>query len=582
MSAVQPIPDLKLISGRREERKQRRLLGESLVEAGLITDDQLRLALEYVRKHGGFLGDVLVTQGTVSITDIRSTLEEITGFPVIDLAHTSIDPEVAQSIPEAIALAKGVFPVANRNGSVLLAMVDPLNLTLVEEMRSRLRRPIEPCIAFSTDIADAVRRTHNVRSRTSELLDSMIEESQPGLELPVDEFDQGVDDGPVVRLVDSILQSAVTAGASDIHIEPTESDIKVRYRIDGSLREQMQVPMSFHAAVSSRLKIMSELDISERRKPQDGRFSVRGGSDGREFDVRLSTLPTVYGEKVCMRLLQKSNAAASLDRLGMLPDQRARYDRFIRHPHGLILVTGPTGSGKSTSLYAALQDIARPDINISTIEDPVEYRMPSVNQVQVNARAGVTFAVGLRALVRQDPDVILVGEIRDAETAEVAIQAALTGHLVLSSLHTRDAPSALVRLTQMGVEPYLVSSSVVGVVGQRLLRSVCPHCRIVRQAKPAELEILFGETAGETTVAEGKGCPRCDGMGTRGRTAAFEIAEVTDAMREIILRRGSGVELMQQARTEGMVSMREAAVRKVLDHAVPVSEIVRVFGHENL
>jgi type IV pilus assembly protein PilB len=266
----------------------------------------------------------------------------------------------------------------------------------------------------------------------------------------------------------------------------------------------------------------------------------------------------------------------------MLPDQRARYDRFIRHPHGLILVTGPTGSGKSTSLYAALQDIARPDINISTIEDPVEYRMPSVNQVQVNARAGVTFAVGLRALVRQDPDVILVGEIRDAETAEVAIQAALTGHLVLSSLHTRDAPSALVRLTQMGVEPYLVSSSVVGVVGQRLLRSVCPHCRIVRQAKPAELEILFGETAGETTVAEGKGCPRCDGMGTRGRTAAFEIAEVTDAMREIILRRGSGVELMQQARTEGMVSMREAAVRKVLDHAVPVSEIVRVFGHENL
>lgn len=563
-------------------QKRSRRLGERLLDAGLLSEDQLRLALEYIKQNGGFLGDVLVTQGLVSVNDIRPILEELTGFKVIDLAQAEIDPSLASALPETIATSKGVFPVAVRDGKVLLAMVDPLNLALVDEMRSRLRRPVEPCIAFTSDIADVVRRTYDVRSRTSDLLDSMVEEASTVSEPTVDDLAREADDGPVVRLVDTILQGAITAGASDIHIEPSDSNVKVRYRIDGGLRDQMLVPTNFHNAVVSRLKIVGGLDISDRRRPQDGRFSAKA-TDGREFDVRLSTLPTVYGEKACLRLLQKTNTIASLDRIGLLPEQRLRYERFIHRPHGLILVTGPTGSGKSTSLYAALKEIARPDININTVEDPVEFRIPGVNQVQVNVRAGVTFAVGLRALVRQDPDVILVGEIRDAETAEVAVQAALTGHLVLSTIHTNDAPSSLVRLTQMGVEPFLVASSVVGVMGQRLVRTVCMHCRETREARPEEIEVLFeGENPpDEVLVAQGRGCPRCDGMGTRGRTAVFEVAEVSDSMRDIVLRHGSSVEVYNQAVRDGMEPMRSVAVRKVLDLQVPVSEVVRVFGEQS-
>jgi len=439
------------------------------------------------------------------------------------------------------------------------------------------------CLALSADLNEAIKRSYDARDKVRNLIHEIGETTtQLVEENTVDELiDQG-QQAPIVRLVNSLVGGAVAAGASDIHLEPAEGSIRVRYRIDGVMYEQMTLPANHLPACISRLKIMGGLDIAERRRPQDGRFSTRD-DNGREFDIRLSLMPTVYGEKACMRLLEKANALASVEKIGFFPEQRKLFESFIRRPHGLILVTGPTGSGKSTTLYAALQAINDSTKNINTIEDPVEYRLSGINQMQVNNKIGVSFAAGLRTLVRQDPDVILVGEIRDKDTAEIAIQAALTGHLVLSTLHTNDAPGALVRLQNMGVEPFLVSSAIVGIIGQRLLRNLCPYCRQeytpnIDIAMAAGIPITDGKVP---LMARPVGCKRCGGRGTKGRNATLEILAMTEKLREMVLQRCSGPELSVQAMKEGMIPMRESAVRKALDFQISLEEIVRVFSEED-
>jgi type IV pilus assembly protein PilB len=559
-------------------------LGERLVKDGVLDDDQLRDAIQRQKQVGGFLGEIIVSMGFLTAGEIKPYLEEWTGFPFVDIVEEEIDRDLVALVPKATVVSRLALPYREHNGRVYVAMQDPLDIETIDEYRATLNKPIVACLALTADLNDAIKRSYDARDKVRNLIHEIGESTTTVIEdnTAVDELiDQG-QQAPIVRLVNSLVGGAVAAGASDIHLEPQEGGIRVRYRIDGVMYEQMTLPSNHLAACVSRLKIMGGLDIAERRRPQDGRFSTRDDT-GREFDIRLSLMPTVYGEKACMRLLEKANALANIDKIGLLPAQRQLFERFIHRPHGLILVTGPTGSGKSTTLYAALQEINDSTKNINTVEDPVEYRLSGINQMQVNVKIGVTFASGLRTLVRQDPDVILVGEIRDKDTAEIAIQAALTGHLVLSTLHTNDAPGALVRLQNMGVEPFLVSSAILGIVGQRLLRSLCPFCR--QEYTPhmdlclaAGVPIVDGKVP---TMAKPAGCKRCGGRGTKGRSASLEILPMTEKMREMVLQRCSGQELTVQAISEGMMTMREVAVHKAMDLQVALDEIVRVFAQED-
>lgn len=553
-------------------------LGERLLADGVITDQVLRQAVEKQRKSGGFIGEILVDMGAVSSHEIQQHLEESTGFPFFSVVKAEVDRSVATLLPEAFVQAKRVLPFREQDGKVHLAMVDPLDITVIDEVRALIKKPVTPFLALSSELQEAIRTAFDVRHKTEGVLSEIIFD-EPDVNL-LDELET-MDQAPLVRLVNGIMDGAISAGASDIHIEPMESNVRVRYRIDGVLFDQMTMPMTHLAACVSRIKVISNLDIAERRRPQDGRFAYSADS-GSRFDVRVSIMRTVHGEKVCMRLLEKSNKLASLDSVGFYGDQKQVFKKFISRPHGLILVTGPTGSGKSTTLYAGLQSINESTRNISTIEDPVEYALPGANQVQVNPKIDVTFANGLRTLVRQDPDVILVGEIRDSETANIAVQAALTGHLVVSSLHTNDAPGSVTRLLNMGVEPFLVSAALVGVVGQRLVRTICPHCAETYQPTQDELDILsnYGVEERPSRLTRGAGCKRCGGRGLRGRTAVMEIFQMSDAVRRLILSGMTGVELDNQITAEGFVNMRKVACLKVLDGHVPLSEVLRVFADE--
>ena len=557
-------------------------MGERLVKDGVISDDQLLQAIQRQKQVGGPLGELLVSMGFLTAGEIKPYLEEWTGFPFVDISEEEIDRDVVSRVPKTTVVSRLALPFKEQGGQVFVAMADPLDIETIDEYRAMINLPVVACLALGNDLNEAIKRSYDERDKVRNLIHEIGESSIQIVEEP--NYDDDVDEGqqaPIVRLVNSLVGGAVAAGASDIHLEPAENGVRVRYRIDGMMYEQMTLPANHLPACISRLKIMGGLDIAERRRPQDGRFSTRDDS-GREFDIRLSLMPTVYGEKACMRLLEKANALANIDRIGLFPDQRKLFESFIRRPHGLILVTGPTGSGKSTTLYAGLQAINDSTKNINTIEDPVEYRLNGINQMQVNAKIGVTFAAGLRTLVRQDPDVILVGEIRDKDTAEIAIQAALTGHLVLSTLHTNDAPGALVRLQNMGVEPFLVSSAITGIIGQRLLRSLCPHCREeyyppVDVAMAAGVPIVDGKAP---LMARGVGCKRCGGRGTKGRSATLEILAMTERLREMVLQRCSGPELTTQAISEGMIPMRDIAVQKALNFQVSLEEIVRIFAQD--
>ncbi len=559
-------------------RCQHGRLGDRLVADGLLTNDQLERALDLKSATNEFLGEILVRNHFVTPAVIGPYLEDITGFPFIDFGDVEIDRNIASTVSPTFAQTHFVLPLRKRFHRVEIAMVDPLNFLLVDELRVLVGQPIQPCLALKTDLVQAVQRTFDTPQRAYAVLEE-LEEAETAQ--PVPEMAEAADEdgeiAPVVRLVSGIISDAIAAEASDIHIEPFEANVRVRYRIDGLLYDQMTFARSHLNACISRLKVMSGLNIAERRLPQDGRFSTVAEKE-KAFDVRLSLIPTVYGEKACMRLLPKSTKLAAIDRLGLTEQDQETISGFVHRPHGLVLVTGPTGSGKSTTLQASLQLINDLSRNISTIEDPVELKIPGVNQSQVNARIGFTFATGLRSLVRQDPDVIMVGEIRDKETAEIAVQAALTGHLVISTLHTNDAASSVTRLHNMGVEPFLISSALVGVVAQRLMRLNCPHCLEIQPLGQALDAFNIPGADPDLPVAHGKGCKRCGKRGTKGRTAVVEILSINDQIRELIIQGESSREIEAVAYANGMTSLRDAAFNKVKEHKVSPLEMVRVFA----
>lgn len=559
---------------------RKKQLGEVLKESNLITKEQLQEALRVQKQTGGRLGQVLVNLGYVTEQDILNVLEFQLGIEQVDLKEREISPDVQELVPEALVRRYQLLPVA-RDGNVLkIAMADPLNVIAIDDVRMATGLEVQPLVASETDINQLIDDLYGPR----ELVDNNFDFARTGAETAaagetfnLDEFSQELaDEAPVVRLVNSILNQAVQKKASDIHIEPQEEKVRVRLRIDGLLRKLMELPKQVHPFLVARIKIMAQMDIAEKRLPQDGRVQVR--VPNREIDLRISTLPTIFGEKVVLRILDKSQVLLSLGKLGFLPDQQKRFEGIIRSSHGMILVTGPTGSGKTTTLYATLNEINTPDKNIITIEDPVEYVLKDINQIQVNAKSGLTFATGLRSILRQDPDVIMVGEIRDRETAEIAVRAATTGHLVLSTLHTNDAVGTVTRLIDMGIEPYLVASSVVGIVAQRLVRRICPRCRTAYRLDRDDPACAFmGLDAAEPVqLYKGKGCRYCDHTGFKGRLAIQEVLPITKALRDLINNGDSGYGLHDTAKAQGMATLKEDGIEKARQGLTTIHEVMRV------
>ena len=557
-------------------------LGEQLVADGLLTQEQLQEARAQKAHNKQRLGETLLQMGCVSAAVLGRYLESATKCQFIELADWPVDVEVARLVGESRSRRLKALAIQDREDDILVAMSDPLDLGTIDELAALLNRRITPALVFENDLNDAINRAFDVNNRAQAILQEISDFVVPGLDEDYnqseDDLLRSAEDAPVVKLVTNIIASAISSEASDIHIEPHENGVRVRYRIDGLLYDQMTIPVVYRSAIASRIKIMARANIAERRRPQDGRILYKNG--GRENDLRVSIMPTIYGEKVVIRILERTKKQTNLEQMGFFSEQYKFFEGFIRRPHGMILVTGPTGSGKSTTLQAALTKINSPNINISTVEDPVEYMIPGINHTQVDAKIGVNFASGLRTLVRQDPDVIMVGEIRDRETAEIAIQAALTGHLVLSTLHTNDAPGAISRLTNMGVEPFLIASALQCVVAQRLLRTICSYCREDVPASVSALDALgLPHTEGfMTMLAKGRGCPKCGNRGMKGRTAVFEIMPMTEELRDLTLKRESSATLFDMAVRQGMKTMKDSGVRKVLQGVTTLEEVGRVLG----
>ncbi len=567
---------------RRATRDRSRSLGQIMLDEGLVTREQLDRAIQMHQRSGGHLGRILVDLGVTNEQQLARALSIQWGMSFVDLSQESIQPDAVNLIPQHLALRHKVLPIEKTMRRLKLAIADPLNVVALDDVRLVTGLEIEPVIAPEEEITAAISQHYaadidlmDEAARNAAGTELEVGEDR-GEEISLDRLRTMVEEAPVVRLVNLMINQAIADGASDIHIEPHRRHVQVRYRVDGILRDVMNAPKAVQAGLISRVKIMANLDIAERRVPQDGRIHVT--VDNREFDLRISTLPTVFGEKVVMRLLDQSSTRLGLNKLGFAPVTLDTWYQLISKPYGMIVVCGPTGSGKTTTLYSTLHRLNTTSQNILTVEDPVEYQLPRVNQVQVNPRAGVTFASALRSFLRQDPDIIMVGEIRDRETAEIAIQASLTGHLVLSTVHTNDAPSATTRLIDMGIEPFLISSSLVGVLAQRLVRTICRNCHEAYHPPVEALHRLgVDPKEGEDVVFyRGRGCDRCKGSGYRGRMAVFELMVMTDALRELILRGASAVVIRGQAVQEGMRTLRDDGVLKVLEGATTVDELLRV------
>ena len=565
-------------------------LGESLVESEVITQEQLADALAVQRRTGERLGRTLVKLGYATDAAIAAVIERQFGVPRVNLPEYVVSSDVIALVPEAMARRYKVLPVEIVGGKLRLAMCDPLNVFALDDVKIAAGFDVEPMVAAEDEMERALDQYYGsgqdidqVVRDLEEFSDEAIQFSEEEEEIGVDRLRELVDEAPVVRLVNMIVSQAVHSRASDIHVEPQATSVKVRYRVDGMLRETMKIPRGSHAAIASRFKIMSNMDIAERRVPQDGRVQLK--VEGQEIDLRVSTLPTIHGEKVVCRVLFRRGAQVKLEQLGFLPGNLELWNRALARPHGIILVTGPTGSGKTQTLYASLNQLNSVEKNIITVEDPVEFRLDGVNQVQTNVKAGLTFASGLRSMLRQDPDIIMVGEIRDHETAEIAVNAALTGHLVLSTLHTNDAPGATVRLVDMGVEPFLAASSLICVLSQRLVRRVCTKC--------AEKYVPDDESWGwwlRTTaklsdepalglpreLVHGKGCKSCGNTGYSGRTAIHEIMMVNEPVRELVSRNAPSDEIASVARQQGMKRLIEDGAEKVLAGVTTIDEVLRV------
>jgi type IV pilus assembly protein PilB len=558
-------------------RTETSTLGEILLAKGFVTEDVLADAQFEQRAVHKPLGRILVERGVINETQLLSALAEQMSLEFVDLRDQQVDPMAVSLVPDALARRHGIIPIGfDQDGRLRLAMSDPANVLAIDDVRTITERAVVPVVATHEDVLAAIDQYRNA--------DASVESAARELDVR-DEPEEGEgwvaesDNAPIVRFVNAIIQRAVAARASDIHIEPGERDIQVRFRIDGVLHPITTQRRSIHAGVVSRLKIMADLDIAERRLPQDGRISLRAGS--KAIDLRVSTLPTVHGEKVVMRILDKSNIQLKLSDLGFLDNNYARYERNFRRPYGMILVTGPTGSGKSTTLYATLNVLASPDVNVVTTEDPVEYQLPGINQVQINTRTGMTFPRALRSILRQDPDIVLVGEMRDHETAQIGMEAALTGHLVLSTLHTNDAPSAVTRLTEMGIDGFLVASSVDCVLAQRLARRLCDACRQPYQPSGAQLRaagVPWRDGEPLPTLWRAVGCRRCGDTGYRGRLAIHEVMEVSESIEKLIVAGGATDQIREAARAEGMLTLREDGLAKVLLGHTTLKEIARVIA----
>lgn len=543
-------------------------LGKLLQNAGFITQQQLEAALAQQRKTGERLGQILVAKGFLDERSLLEALEFQLGIPHVDLSRFTISQEALSTLPESLARRYGVIPLLRRGENLLVAMSDPLNIYVLDALRSATGFEIEPALASAREISAAIERAYRqVSAEEPKVQEETVAATSEAME------------GPVARAVNTILERAVRERASDLHLEPSEGQLRIRMRVDGFLRDAGTQSASLQAPLISRLKVMANLDIAEKRLPQDGRFFLT--IDGRNIDFRLSTLPTMGGEKVAIRILDRRRDLLHLSQLHFAPGKLERFKSLLKKPYGIILVTGPTGSGKTTTLYAALGDLDAKQNNIVTVEDPVEYTLEGINQVQVNPRFGLTFANGLRALVRQDPDVIMVGEIRDRETAQIAIEAALTGHLVLSTLHTNDATGAVARLIEMGIEPFLISSAILGVVAQRLVRCLCPECRLAREITEAERKWLLelgGEDllAGKTKLYEPQGCPGCGFTGFQGRAALQEILVPEEGIWDSMLRGAPASQIRGQAIKSGMEPMALDGCRKALSGLTSLGEVIRV------
>ncbi|WP_062464581.1 GspE/PulE family protein [Demequina soli] len=547
-------------------------LGTILLEGGALSEEQLVEAIDAQQERGQSLGRTLVEMGYISEGQLVRALAAQVGMDFIELADYPVDRAAVALVPGAVCRRHMVLPVEVGDGLIKVAMSNPGNVVAVDDISTITRMRVIPVVAAHDDVANAIDRY--CRS------DAEMEDLQEHIETDVDVADEDLssaadDDAPIVRFVNLLITQAVQDRASDIHIEPAEHDFRVRYRIDGVLHEMQRGPKAIQGGVISRLKIMSDIDIAERRKPQDGRLSVN--HQGRKIDLRVATLPTVWGEKVVMRILDNSTARLALEDLGIRERNQAIYSEAYTKPYGMILVTGPTGSGKSTTLYATLNQISRPEVNVITVEDPVEYRIPGINQVQVNPKAGLTFAAALRSILRADPDVVLVGEVRDGETAQIAIEAALTGHLVLSTLHTNDAPSAMTRLIEMDIEPFLVGSAIDCVVAQRLARRLCDHCCVEQTVNASDLPpaIKWGSGA-VPTIMRPEGCQRCSNTGYRGRVALHEIMPINEEIERLTVARASSAEIGHAAVDAGMETLIQDGWAKVLEGTTSLEELLRV------
>jgi type IV pilus assembly protein PilB len=552
-------------------------LGEILLDEGLVTEGQLMAALDEQVARGQSLGRTLVEIGVLSEGQLVAALARQVGMEFIDLDDYPVDRMAVATVPAALCRRYTVLPIAIQNGTLILATADPGNVVAVDDVRTMSRMPVTPVVATYENLARAIDRYCRSDGEMEDLSSAFEEEASLAAAEAQKVGEYVDDDAPIVRYVNLLVTQAITDRASDIHIEPAEHDLRVRYRIDGVLHEMQRSPKQIQGGVISRVKILSDIDIAEKRKPQDGRMSVV--HNGRKIDLRVATLPTVWGEKVVMRILDNSTASLDLRDLSFLDDNYETYHEAFSKPYGMILVTGPTGSGKSTTLYATLNAVSRPEINVITVEDPVEYRLDGINQVQVNPKAGLTFAGALRSILRSDPDVVLLGEIRDHETAQIAIEAALTGHLVLSTLHTNDAPSAITRLVEMGIEPFLVGSALDAVVAQRLARKLCDKCK--EAYEPTEVELVgarFPWMPGEPMpiLYRRVGCPTCSKTGYRGRIALHEVMRVTEEVERLAVSHASAAEIAATARSQGMVPLRDDGWMKVVLGQTSIEEILRV------
>jgi len=556
-------------------------LGELLVREKLISLAQLRSAQEEQQRSGKTLGYTLARLGVISDDDITKFLSHQYRVPTINLDEYEIEPEILKLVSREQCERHRVIPVSRAGSSLVVAMTDPTNLNAIDDLKFLTGYNVEPVIASETAITQAIERHYNAGPSYDEVMagfdENEIDFSAEDADLSQMDLERASEDAPVVRLVNMILLNAIKKGASDIHIEPYEKKYRVRYRIDGVLHEEMQPPIKLKAAISSRLKIMSQLDIAERRLPQDGRIKLKLGK-GREMDFRVSVLPTLWGEKIVMRLLDKGNLQLDMTKLGFDQKPLEDFQWAIHQPWGMVLVTGPTGSGKTTSLYSALSELNQPDTNISTAEDPVEYNLHGINQVQMHEDIGLNFAAALRSFLRQDPDVIMVGEIRDFETAEIAVKASLTGHMVLSTLHTNDAPATISRLLNMGIEPFLITASVNLVLAQRLARKICVDCKEEIGFDPQVLKDLGfkPEQMAEARLFKGAGCKTCNGSGYKGRVALYEVMRFTDDLKDRVLQGVSSAELKQAAIKGGMQTLRMAGIAKVLAGVTTTEELLRV------